>query len=361
MRLEAVAVCAVLAPLCGQLIQLGMAEDLSPKAATSERRPPIPPRGAPASPAGKSTPERGSGLEPDRLPAAKVLVANHSVSIGSPFAGRLENGVPVPLKGPGVRHNPRKDQERRYGTAELVGALVRAAGAVEEALPGGELMINDLSAKEGGDIPGHASHRSGRDVDVMFYLLDANRKPRRGELIPLDPSGRGTEYNDLEDPADDEAVMLDVPRTWKFVEALVLEEEAHVQRIFVVEHIRTMLLEHARRVGAPRRAIELFADLTCQPVFPHDDHMHIRVFCALDDVKAGCEDTQPIYPWHRRHLAAAGIEPKLAAPPKGPRPRVTSHAEARAKAGAMHQSVIDFLDRRKAWLKQPHPGRKYCP
>ncbi len=288
-------------------------------------------------------------------------VANDSLSIGSPFEGRLENGVPVSLKGPGFRHHPRKNQEWRYGTAELVGALARAARAVHEALPGSELTIDDLSARKGGGIPGHASHRSGRDVDVLFYLLDEKRKPRPGDSIPLDPEGRGTDYNDLEDPADDEPVILDVPRTWKFVEALLLDEEAHVQRVFVVEHIRTILLEHARKISAPTRAVERFAEVTCQPGFPHDDHMHIRVFCTPDDVKAGCEDTHPIYPRHREHLAAAGVDLKLAGPRRGPRPTLTSHAEARVKAGAMHRSVIDFLGRREAWLKQPHPGRKYCP
>jgi penicillin-insensitive murein endopeptidase len=326
MRLEAVAICAVFGLLGGELLQSAVAEDLN------------------------------------RQPAAtEVLIAKGSLSIGSPFKGRLESGVPVPLKGRGFRHNPRENQERRYGTAELVGALVRAAEAVHEALPGGELTIKDLSARKGGDIPGHASHRTGRDADVSFYLLGENGMPRPGHSIPLNPTGYGTDYNDLEDPADDEPVILDVLRTWKFVEALVLDEEAHLQRIFIVEHIRTMLLEHARKIRAPERALELFAAVTCQPGFPHDDHMHIRVFCTPDDVKAGCEDTHPIYPWHRERLVSSGAKLKLAGPRKGPRPTLTSAAQARAKAGAMHQTVVDFLDRREAWLRQPHPGREYCP
>jgi penicillin-insensitive murein DD-endopeptidase len=306
-------------------------------------------------------PRRDSGPVPTRSRAAEAGVANDSSSIGSPFDGRLVNGVPLPLSGPGFRHNPLKDRGRRYGTAELVGALARAAGAVHEALPGSELTIDDLSARDGGDIPGHASHRSGRDVDVSFYLLDGDRRPRPGHSIPLDPDGRGTDYHALDDPADDDPVILDVPRTWKLVEALVLDSEAHVQRIYVVEHVRTILLEHARSIGAPERAIELFADVTCQPAFPHDDHMHIRLFCTPGDVKAGCEDTSPVYPWHRAHLAEAGVEPKLARPRGGPHRTLTSHAEARAKAGAMHQTVVDFLDRREAWVQQPHPGRKHCP
>jgi penicillin-insensitive murein endopeptidase len=290
-----------------------------------------------------------------------ALAARGSVSIGTPLGGRLENGVAVPLAAPGLRHDPRKDPERRYGTAELVGALVRAAEAVRLALPGGELTIADLSARSGGDIPGHASHRSGRDVDVSFYLLDGKKKPRPGLAIPIEPDGHGTDYHDLEDPADDERVLLDVPRTWKFVEALLLDEGAHLQRIFVVEHVRAMLLEHARKAGAPSAAVELFAAITCQPAFPHDDHMHLRVYCAPDDVTAGCEDVLPIHPRHRERLRAAGVEPKLARPRKGPRPALTSHAEARAAAGAMHADVAAFLERREAWLGQPHPGRRYCP
>lgn len=301
-----------------------------------------------------------------RLVVAVLLVcaasaARGSTSIGSPLEGRLEGGVAVPLAAPGLRHDPRKDPERRYGTAELVGALVRAAEAVRRALPGGELTIADLSARSGGDLPGHASHRSGRDVDVTFYLLDGERRPAPGRAIPIEPDGHGTDYHDLEDPADDERVLLDVARTWKLLEALLLDGEAHLQRIFVVEHVRAMLLEHARRSGAPGAAVELFAEITCQPAFPHDDHLHLRVYCAPEDVKAGCEDLPPIHPRHRRHLRAAGVEPKLARPRKGPRPALTSHADARAAAGAMHADVAAFLERRKAWLEQPHPGRRYCP
>lgn len=360
MRLESAAICAVFALSCGRLLRPERPRIESPRPATLEGRSPksqeipLPPS------SGAGEPRPGSVPGSERSPATQVRGANDSVSIRSPSEGRLEHGVPLPLEGAGFRHRPRS-HDRRYGTEELVGALVRAARAVQEALPGSELTIDDLSVREGGDLPGHASHRNGRDVDVSFYLLGENGKPRRGGSIPLDPEGRGTDYKDLEAPADDEPVVLDVPRTWKFVEALLLDEEVLVQRIFVVEHLRTMLLEHARRIHAPEHAIGLFEEVTCQPSFPHDDHMHIRVFCSAEDVRAGCEDTYPIYPRHRARLADAGVELKLAQLRKGPLPPLVSHTEARARAGSMHQSVVDFLVRREAWLKQPHPGRRYCP
>src|SRR5690606_24449278 len=134
-------------------------------------------------------------------------------------------------------------------------------------------------------------------------------------------------------------------------------------RIFVVEHVRSMLIAHAKDIGAPAEAIERSGHLTCQPGFPHDDHSHIRFFCAPDDIDAGCLDTPPVYPWHRKKLAALDKAPVLAGKRETPRPKLTSVADARKKAEQtfeMHQDVIDFLDRRKTWAKKPRPGRKYC-
>jgi hypothetical protein len=143
------------------------------------------------------------------------------------------------------------------------------------------------------------------------------------------------------------------------------DEEAHINRIFVVEHVRAMLLAHAEKVGAPGEIVRRFGHVTCQPKFPHDDHFHIRFYCAADDIALGCEDTFPIYPWHEAHLASAGVQIALAKRRKRTRPKLTSVAEASAKArrkyGAFHQDVTDFLERRKAWVKKPHPGRTYCP
>ncbi len=296
----------------------------------------------------------------DNGPGFTLPSSSASTSIGTVLEGRLEGGVPVPLNGPGFRHNPNKRPERRYGTVELVGGLVRAAAIVHGTLPGGELTINDLAAELGGDIPNHASHRSGRDVDVLFYLLDEHGNPRPGHAIPLDPEGGGTDYNDLTDPSDDKHVRLDVARTWKFVETLVLDPDAHVQRIFLAEHLRTLLLAHAHGSDAPKQAITRFGHLTCQPGFPHDDHMHVRVFCSPEDIRAGCVDGRPIYPWHEQYLVDEGVKAVVSDVRETPRPKLTSHAEARAKAGPMHPSVEAFLERRKAWLKQPHPGRTYC-
>jgi hypothetical protein len=203
---------------------------------------------------------------------------------------------------------------------------------------------------------------------VLFYLRREDGEPFvPAKAIPLDPEGRGTDYGDLADPADDVPVQLDVARTWSFVAALLADEDAAVQKILVVEHLRSRLLEQARRVEAPAAVVQRFADVTCQPRFPHDDHMHIRVFCSPEDIAAGCVDAPPIYPWRERELTAAGVEPVLTGsddedvPPKPkPRPKLKTIAQARAEAGPMHEDVVEFLDRRETWAKRPHPGRRWC-
>lgn len=334
--------------------------------------PPSPPQveaddDAPAAPDAGTEDGEEAESEPEGIPGGGPdplsLAPEDSTSIGGPSTGRVEGGVPLPLRGPGYRFNPAKDPESRYGTVEMVASLVRAATAVHDAMPGNELTFGDLGRAEGGDIPGHASHRAGRDVDVYFYLFDGEGKPFDAKAIPLDPDGKGTDYLDLADPSDDIPVEIDVPRTWKFCEALLSDEKVHVQRIFVVEHVRQMLLDEARRQSAPKKVRERFGQLTCQPRAPHDDHLHIRFFCTAQDIEAGCEDGNPIYPWHKKMLAAAGTKAVIAkrAPKKKKKKRsLVSRAQARVEAGAMHQDVRDFLDRREAWATKPHPGRPYC-
>ena len=319
--------------------------------------------------AAETPPDVGTPPKQPTEPSVLDASASESTSLGSPTRGRLEGGLALPLNAPGLLRLPRKDPESRYGTVELVHALVRAAAKVERETPGAPVSIGDLSRPEGGDISGHASHRSGRDVDVLFYLLRDDGEPFvPSKFIPLDPEGRGTDYGDLSDPADDVPVRIDIPRTWRFVAAL-LAEDAAVQRILIVEHLRSALLAEAKRQGTAKDIVQRFAEVTCQPRFPHDDHMHIRVFCSAEDVRAGCEDPKPRFPWRIAELEAAGVEmlapgegtamdTEVATPKK--KPKLKTIEQARAEAGPMHEDVVDFLDRRQAWARKPHPGRRWC-
>jgi penicillin-insensitive murein endopeptidase len=307
-------------------------------------------------------------------PLAELLArsGSESTSLGSPTNGRIEGAVALPDRTPFLIRNPKSpNPDGKFGTVELVQALVRAGARVADKYSGAELVVNDIGLPRGGEIEHHGSHESGRDADVLFYYRHAKGGavfPAKG--IPVEPDGTGWDYGDLADPKDDVKVRIDLPRTWAFAAALLEDEALDVQRIFLVEHVRTMLLDEAAKQKAKAATIARFADLTCQPSTAHDDHFHIRVYCTAEDIAAGCEDSQPIYPWHRAKLTALGTAPVIAKP----QPRVKVAAadasdpkeenldpmEAAAKSGAVHARVTAFLKRREAWLAQPHPGRLYC-
>ncbi len=285
-----------------------------------------------------------------------------SASIRNPNDGSLRGGVPLPLQAPGLRFNPQRDPSARYGTVEVVRALVEAAARVDRELGGLPVTINDLSLASGGPIPHHRSHQSGRDVDVLFYQLGPDGNPIESVGAFFDPSGAGVDFKDLADPADDIALTIDIPRTWLFLQALIEGGHAELQNVYVAEHLRTLLLRHARSESAAGATITRFEAITCQPRYPHDDHFHFRFFCTPDDIEEGCRDSVPVYPWQHELLEAAGTAPRPLAPKRQKaEAKIVTHEEARRAAGPMDAEVERWLDMRQQWIEKPHPGRPYCP
>ena len=300
-------------------------------------------------------------------PSAQSLdsAGSPSRSIGSPTAGELQGGVALPAAGPGFMANPRRSAEARYGTIELIRTLMAAAAASH---PGGDaepLVVNDISLQHGGPIPHHGSHQNGRDVDLLFFLTDLKGRPRPAVGAPLRPDGTGVDYHDLAILEDDEPLRIDLPRTWHFIAALLEHGGDQVQRIFIVEHLRTLLLREARRQQAPKALRQRFADLACQPGTPHDDHMHVRFYCSVQDLQQGCLDKPPYYPFRRAQLARAGVQPAWAgqrtrAERRAAKARTVTPEQARKRAGELHPTVVAFLEARKAWQKKTTPPRRYC-
>lgn len=314
-----------------------------------------------------TTKPAASPATPDEPPASVPAPPTNwsaldSASLRNPNDGSLRGGVALPLQAAGMRFNPSRSPDARYGTVEVVRALMEASARVDRELGGLPVTINDLSLEHGGPIPHHRSHQSGRDVDVLFYQLGPDGEPIESVGAFFDQTGAGVDFRDLADPSDDVALRIDLPRTWLFLQALIEGGHAELQNIYVAEHLRALLLERARSVRAPALTVERFEALTCQPKYPHDDHFHFRFFCTPDDIAEGCRDSAPIYPWHAKRLAEAGAKP-LPLAPKRPQAeaKVVTHEEARKAAGPMDPQVERWLDLRQRWVKKPHPGRPYCP
>ena len=231
--------------------------------------------------AGRRDPTRG----PDARP-----IPRRSRSMGLAFQGRLQRGVRL-RESPYLRYvTEYRERGNHWGTWELVQLLERAAYRVERSLPGAKLSVGELSKREGGRIPGHASHQSGRDVDIAFYMLDGRGEPFEPyAFADFDADGQGTGPN--------EGLRFDDERNWELVAKLVADGDARVQYIFVANHLKQRLLRAGRRRGAPGVLLDRAARVMVQPTgHRHANHFHVRIYCSPGD-KPACVDRGPRHPW----------------------------------------------------------------
>ncbi|MDD5305859.1 MAG: penicillin-insensitive murein endopeptidase [Deltaproteobacteria bacterium] len=224
-------------------------------------------------------------------PPAGTSTAAASVSLGTPMDGRLERGVALPARGAGFRLlSEARARKARFGAAELVGLVEEAAAAVVRRHPGSVLTVGDLSARKGGRIDHHGSHRSGRDVDLLFYLTNRAGKPVVSPgFVPVDGNGVS-----VTPPLK---YAFDAGRNWTLVAALLSSKRADVQFIFVADHVRAMLLAAADKARAPRWLVARAEQVLRQPGRKaHWDHFHVRILCPGDD-RPECRDVGPLWSW----------------------------------------------------------------
>jgi penicillin-insensitive murein endopeptidase len=219
-----------------------------------------------------------------------------SVSMGRPSGGYLVAGRRLPDNGEGfTTKEVWRTRGVRYGTDELVD-LITSVGRQLAQTPGEKLVVADLSTRSGGEggKRWHRSHQSGRDVDLVFFMRDAQGKPMEADSMRVfDAQGVAT---------DGSGITVDIPRTWELVRSLITSREAIVQWVFVFEPIAQKLLEHAIAKGEPEFLIARARLVMKQPndSARHDDHMHVRVYCTERDRAYGCVDIGPREPMMER-------------------------------------------------------------
>ncbi len=231
-------------------------------------------------------------LGPLLLVAGGVFIAGSSVaattpknvrasrSIGSPSEGHLAFGVHLPAA-PYLRVLPVCEPgDERWGTKSLVDLIDRAAKATARDFPGARTTIGDLSRHEGGEIDGHASHESGRDVDVLFFSKDKRGKPVYHEGFVA--------YRADGTPKLGGEFRFDDARTWALLKHMLTDRQVPVSRVFIAGHIRARLLHYAASAGESIDMRDHAASVMVEPagVLPHDDHFHLRIACPPD--VAGC-------------------------------------------------------------------------
>ena len=244
-----------------------------------------------------------------------------SISVGLPNRGYLQQGVF--LADSDVLKVKIGSRTTRHGTQEMVDLIEYAAQEVAHRYPNAELNVGDLSREKGGRLYPHKSHRSGRDVDLGFYMLNSRKKPTNLKtLARVNSKGlsflNGTHYR------------FDEERNWALVAALLSHPTIDVQHIFVANTIRRRLLRQAVREKADRDLVRRAMVVLRQPKRgqPHRSHFHVRIFCADTD-KPDCEDVSPFYAWHPRET------------PEGPDSGRMAKAEPATGQAPMVDDTID--------------------
>jgi len=162
------------------------------------------------------------------------------------------------------------------------------------------MSTTTLSARTGGRHTRHGSHRTGRDADLLFYIVDASGRSVRGSgFFAFDERGASSV---VAAGAPVRGVALfDTARNWALVRALLLDDEAPVQWIFCADGIKARLLAHAARHERDARALVRASYVLHQPTSgnPHRDHFHVRLACTARERALGCLDAGPVWPWLR--------------------------------------------------------------
>jgi penicillin-insensitive murein endopeptidase len=231
-----------------------------------------------------------------------------SASIGTHADGTLRHPVTLPFEGDGYMiPSPWRARRANFATEELVGAVVRASREVARNDPGGVAAIGDLSRRAGGGSAEHKSHQSGRDVDVFFYGIDRDGRP----VLPGDamfhfaPDGKAVRWSPphgVRAPAGAVPVVrFDARRNWAFVRALLSDPESEVQWIFIHRALASALLNEATLEGDDPAVVARASFIMKQPsdAEVHDDHMHVRLYCAPADRRLGCVDKGPVRWWKK--------------------------------------------------------------
>jgi penicillin-insensitive murein DD-endopeptidase len=215
-------------------------------------------------------------------------------SVGLPHLGSLSDGVELPRKGPA--HRWYSASGHHFGTPQMVEAIQYAAGRVRTHYPDSPpLLVGDLSARRGGKLAGHASHRTGRDADLLFYMTTLSGRPVQSEgFLKFGADG-------LAQAGPREWVQFDLPRNWALVKALVEGPGPGVVWLFVSRPLEALITEYALARGEDPALVWHAESVMLQPTnaAAHDDHFHLRLACTPEQAVAGCEDGGPQWPWFR--------------------------------------------------------------
>jgi murein endopeptidase len=184
-------------------------------------------------------------------------------SIGSPNKGKLKNGMPLP-EGEAWRLRPVR--RRAYGTELTVQSLVQAFEAYGQQFPDGpKIRVGEIAKRTGGRVSPHASHRSGRDVDIGYVFNGSDNGEDAWRYM--------NERN------------FDAAKNWFLIQEIL--NSGQVQTIYVSKKLQKLLHREAARTLPAAELAALFEyprtesspTAVIQHWKGHHNHMHVRFQC----------------------------------------------------------------------------------
>lgn len=193
--------------------------------------------------------------------------ATDSQSIGKVNRGSLQNAVEVPFDSRYYALNQiARPRERNYATNELYIAIQKAGCAVYTAYKS-KITFNDISDKDGGPLFPHASHESGRDIDLGFICKRGDERYPCYQVV--------TEGNGVVSDFDPEA-------NWLFVKTLF--QVSDVRLLIINQNIVNAIIGWAEANEQDKDLVKrIKAKLNQDTLSNHITHYHYRVGCAQGD------------------------------------------------------------------------------
>ena len=151
-------------------------------------------------------------------------------------------------------------------------------------------MSDDLEAAVQGDLEGKNKKDRAR---VVGKAIAAKLLAKSVAAVVFDRNGRSL----------DGTLRFDTARNWALVRALLEDPGVEIQYLFVHNNLRRAMLQHAHAVGDDADLVDRADALLRQPgdSLPHDDHLHVRIYCSAADRPYGCRDQGPVRWWKKRY------------------------------------------------------------
>lgn len=185
-------------------------------------------------------------------------------SIGHPNRGRLRNGLPMP-EGDAWRLRP--NRRRTFGTHKTISTLIHAFEAYGERFPDApKVRVGEIAKRRGGRVKPHASHRTGRDVDLGYIGVAEDDGEVRWQRMGKD--------------------TLDTEKSWFLIYELI--KSGNVDTIFISSRLQKFLYIEAKAQGLPKEELQrVFQrphhDNSTKAIIKHwrghVNHMHVRFRC----------------------------------------------------------------------------------